>query len=79
MRPLPYVRIYFERSNGRVVLDTGPNTQRMEAADVNVDVPTTGEHSKIPGDRPRFWMVARNCIIKKLMDTAYVLPIGDKP
>ena len=75
MKLFTYVRIYFERANGRVVLDSGPGTQRMEVATVEIDGHTVGEHGPA-SDRPRFWMAARHAAVRVVNDVAYVATGG---
>ncbi len=74
MKQFAYLRIYYERGNGKVALDSGPGTERIEAANVSIICPCDGEHG--PSHvRPRFWMVARNCQVKVIPgNIAVVLP-----
>lgn len=70
-RIIPYVRIYFERSNGMAVADYGPGTRRHEATHVRMEGQFYGEHG--PADvRPRFWIVARNAVVQVIGDVIYV-------
>jgi hypothetical protein len=66
-----YCRIYFERSNGMAVIDTGQGTPRTEVIHVVMRGTIITEHGP-DNERPRFWNVAKNCWIKVLGDTAYV-------
>lgn len=67
-----YLRVYFERSNGRIALDSGPNTKRTEVANFVAELPMQGEHSQTPGARPRFWNAVRNCTVRVVDDIAYI-------
>jgi hypothetical protein len=69
---IPYLRIYYERGNGRVVLDSGPGTERTEVADVDITGRICGEHSMVAGARPRFWMTATNCSVTIRGGVAFV-------
>jgi hypothetical protein len=67
-----YLRVYFERSNGNVVLDTGAGTERTEVANVYINCPCVGEHG--PDDeRPRFWMAVFDCRVKMLNNGAALI------
>lgn len=72
---IDFLRIYYERGNGRAVLDTGPGTQRMEAANVRMEGSFTTDRGEGP---PRFWVVGKRCVVRIIDDVAYVSSLGEK-
>lgn len=64
-----YLRIYYERSTGKAVLDHGPGSQRKEVNKVIMEGKFTTEHGDGP---PKFWIVAKNCVVQILDNVAYV-------
>jgi hypothetical protein len=71
MKVYPTIRIYFERGNGRAVLDQGHGTARTEVEQVHMTGQFFTDHAE-PGP-PRFWIVAKNCTVHIHNDIAYVM------
>jgi hypothetical protein len=69
---IPYLRIYFERSTGRAVLDRGPGTKRLEVDHVHIVGKAVTAYSPNEQIKPRFWMVVYNAFVKLHAGTAYV-------
>ena len=74
MKLIPLLRIYYERGNGRAVLDTGPGTERIEA--LNVKMTGTFHTGRAEGP-PKFWIVAKRCFMKVVDDVAYVQTVEE--
>lgn len=65
-------RIYYERGNGRAVIDAGPGSPRIEVSNVVMHGTFHTDHGEGP---PKFWVVAENCLVRVIGDVAYVTVI----